>query len=147
MATVYNEETGAESVFVYNEDVYKVDEANSILPGMYNELRFEANRDLTNVEIDILHGLVRYHWVHTVDGLPLDDMFCDGYNAYSVSASLFNTLHTEAQALLLGRRFVATLNDFIATGSPKFQDGTQELAPMEDITVTVWASEVVKKTA
>lgn len=149
MQAVYNEETGTDSVLVYNETVYKIDENNGVFPGIFTELRFEANRSLTNAELDHLHSLIRYHWDATVGGLPLDDMFCDGDNAYSVSTSFCSreSNPTPAQALRKGIKFISTLNDFIASGSPAYKDGSQEVKPMADTAITVWASEVFKENA
>lgn len=146
MQVVYNAETGAESIFVYNETVYKVDFNKHILPGMFTELRFEANRDLTNAELDHLHSLVRYHWDNTVGGLPLDDMFCDGYNAYSTSTKIngFGEDISLAEAQWRGLNFISTLNVLISLGTPQDGEGKRQIAPLPDTTVTVWASEVYK---
>lgn len=135
MQAVYDAETGAESVFVYESRVYRVDEANGILPGNFQEMRFEADRPLSDSDLDALHTLVREHWDFVVDGLPLDDIFCDGDNAWSTYGKM---LHSPVKARKLGQTFVSTLNDFIVTGN--------EHAPgVADVKLTVWVDEVYKE--
>lgn len=141
MPFVYNEETGAESVEVYNMPVYKVEPG--IIPGLFQEIRFEANRPLSNADIDHLHDLVRYHWDSVVVGddrrgySDLDDMWCDADNAYSTQAN-FGAIDANHDDLIQRAiQFVGTLNTRIALG-------TDTIAPMPDTKVTVWLSEVSK---
>lgn len=142
MPFVYNEETGAESVTVYNMPVYKVEPG--IIPGLFQEIRFEANRPLSNADIDHLYDLISYHWADVVGGLPLIDIWCDGDNAYSVSTAFNSVEGSRDEKIHRAIQFVGSLNTRIALGTPKFKDETQEIAPMPDTKVTVWLSEVSK---
>lgn len=141
MPFVYNEETGAEAVEVYNMPVYKVEPG--IIPGIFQEIRFEANRPLSNADIDHLHDLVRYQWDNVVVGSDgrgysaLDDIWVDADNAYSTSVNFDAIDISYDECVQRAIQFVGTLNIRIALG-------TETIAPMPDTKVTVWLSEVSK---
>lgn len=144
MPFVYNEETGAESVEVYHSPAYKIDLEAGILPALFSELRFEANRPLSNADIDQLHDLIRYHWDDVVGGAPLDDIWVDSDNAYSTTALLESNGSTADECEHRGMNFIATLGTRIQMGTPVAKDGTQKIKGMPDLTVTVWADDVRK---
>lgn len=137
MPFVYNEETGAESVEVYHSPAYKIDFDKGVLPALFSELRFEANRPLSNDDIDHLHDLVRYHWDDVVGAAPLDDIWCDGDNAYSTTAYLETLDASNDEREHRGLNFIATLRT-------RIEMGTKEIPGMPDLKVTVWADDVRK---
>lgn len=137
MPFVYNEETGAESVMVYNRPVYKCVPGSGIVPGLFDEVRFEADRSLSYADLDHLFELVRYHWADVVGGSPMDDIWCDGDNAYSVSSNFDTVNDSHDGRIYRAIQFVGTLNTRISLGTP-------EIPPLPDTKVTVWVSEVSK---
>lgn len=129
-----NAETGADSVDVYNSVAYKVDASKGILPAMFTEARFQADRPLSDAEIDNLHDLVSHLWRTIVDGPELNDIWCDGDNAYSTNADLYRVDADPWEAFGRGRKFVAELPDFV-------RRGTGDIAAM-DINISIWVNEV-----
>lgn len=140
--TVYNAATGAESVEGATHTLYKV--SGEVLPGDFQEMRIEANHDLTEAEVDQLFALVSYSWVTTARGQEFD-MLGNDHNSFVVDAILGRSFSHDPQGR--AKEFVDGLNGFIASGSPqrKRQNNTRAVEGMPGTKVTVWVSDVVKE--
>lgn len=129
-----NQETNAEVVDVYNTPAYKVDESRGILPAMFTELRIQADKELSDGEIDNLYDLVAHLWRGMVDGCELTDIWCDGKDAFSTNANLYTVDADPWESFGRGRRFVAELPAFVKRGTGDI--------PAMDINVSIWVNEV-----
>lgn len=129
-----NADTNAEVVDVYNTPAYKVDADRGILPAMFTELRVQADKELSNNEIDNLFDLVAHLWRDMVKGGELNDIWCDGKDAFSTNANLYTVDADPWDSVARGRRFVEELPAFVKRGTGDI--------PAMDIDISIWVNEV-----
>lgn len=144
---VYNAETEAEFVTFCDVPFYKLGadmpSGMAVVAADFNMIRFEANRPLTDVEVEQLMQILGFAWKVTVRGDRMLNFKRHGQNAVVVYVSLASSQSSKRFDRF--DEFQEVVNDYIADGSTVKLDGSQLVAGIENLNVTVWVDEVYQE--
>lgn len=144
---VTNEETEAEVTNFCDVPFYRLDadtpSGMAIVAADFDQLRFEANRPMTDAEVENLMQILGFVWKVTVRGERLLNFKRHGQNAVVVYVSLASS--QSGKRFERFDEFLDTVNDYIADGSTVKKDGSQLVSGIDNLSVTVWADEVYQE--